>query len=408
MFARHISDDKRDNIRKNTIIDSELQVKMMYEFFGKVQIPLSELCQLETLIPLINPGDKIFKYATAFNTCGKIISDSIQNIKLYYELKSDYYEDDGSMIKIREYTSEIWKEFINNYTINSLHKTTSPIECEVEIDKSVPQEFVIINDILFKTLINNLIHNSFIYTNSGFLRLYIYSTGSVINIEIEDSGPGMQCDHLDDVFDPFSKFNNDGVGPGIGLSVSKEICKYMDGDIEIIKSDKNGTKIKAFFEYKSNALKCTFPSTNFNMNNLKTKKGYLNDIKQLTRSFSKDKKKILIVEDSKITRLLICSFLRNDQYTVEQALSGKEAVEMCKNQRYDIILMDVNMPIMNGFTAINIIKEECELNFSTPVVMMSGTNIDDIGFLHHTNSPIHFLTKPVRQHILIRVLSKLT
>ena len=72
MFARHISDDKRDNIRKNTIIDSELQVKMMYEFFGKVQIPLSELCQLETLIPLINPGDKIFKYATAFNTCGKI------------------------------------------------------------------------------------------------------------------------------------------------------------------------------------------------------------------------------------------------------------------------------------------------------------------------------------------------
>ena len=100
MFARHISDDKRDNIRKNTIIDSELQVKMMYEFFGKVQIPLSELCQLETLIPLINPGDKIFKYATAFNTCGKIISDSIQNIKLYYELKSDYYEDDGSMIKI--------------------------------------------------------------------------------------------------------------------------------------------------------------------------------------------------------------------------------------------------------------------------------------------------------------------
>ena len=69
MFARHISDDKRDNIKKNSIIDSELQVKMMYEFFGKVQIPVSELCQLETLIPRINPGDKIFKYATAFNTC---------------------------------------------------------------------------------------------------------------------------------------------------------------------------------------------------------------------------------------------------------------------------------------------------------------------------------------------------
>ena len=408
MFARHISDDKRDNIRKNTIIDSELQVKMMYEFFGKVQIPLSELCQLETLIPLINPGDKIFKYATAFNTFGKIIADSIQNIKLYYELKSDYYEDDGSMIKIRDYTSEIWKEFINNYTINSLHKQTCSIECEVEIDKSVPQEFVIVNDVLFKTLINNLIHNSFIYTNSGFLRLYIYSTDSVINIEIEDSGTGMQCDNLNDVFDPFSKFNGDGVGPGIGLSVSKEICKYMDGDIEIIKSDKNGTKIKAFFEYKSNAFKCTFPSSNFHIHNLKIKKGYLKNIKQLSRSYSEDKKKILIVEDSKITRLLISSFLRNDKYTVEHALSGKDAVKMCKRERYDIILMDVNMPVMNGFTAINIIKEDCEFNFSTPVVMMSGTNIDDIGFLHHTNSPIHFLTKPVRQHILIRVLSKLT
>ena len=165
----------------------------------------------------MNPGDKIFKYATAFNTFGKIIADSIQNIKLYYELKSDYYEDDGSMIKIRDYTIEIWKEFINNYTINSLHKQSCSIECELEIDKSVPQEFVIVNNVLFKTLINNLIHNSFTYTNSGFLRLYIYSTDSFINIEIEDNGPGMQCDNFNEVFDPFSKFNDDSVGPGLSL-----------------------------------------------------------------------------------------------------------------------------------------------------------------------------------------------
>ena len=431
MFSRNVSNDTR----QNTIINSELQVKMMYAFFNKIQIPVSNLCQLETLIPKMNPGDKIYKYAEALNTCGTMMSSIITNLKLFYQLKMGIYDKEKDVIVLRTEIMKIWKKFIVDYNINDICNSSSEIQCDILISKDVPQELVYIDMKLLEYIINTLIENAYIYTHDGYLKLSISSIKTdecedkeyVMNIIIEDSGEGIPHNIREDVFEPFSKNSVNSVGPGLGLPVSRAACKQMNGGVEIIDSEVGkGTKIRAFFKFSTATSIPIFPVRDMESSHIKVKKN--NDytfqeklLKNHEKQDSEDgsnrddrdpttdnRKKILVVEDSKIIHMLITSFLRGDKFVVQPAYSGKNAIELCKETKYDVILMDINMPVMNGFTAINRIKEKCYINFNTPIVCMSGTNIDDIGFLHHTSSPIHFLTKPITKAILIRVLSKYT
>jgi len=184
----------------------------------------------------------------------------------------------------------------------------------------------------------------------------------------------------------------------------------MGGSIEIVESSETGTVIKAFFKYKVNSLTHSFPSHDVYISKNKVKKdssvfkSYIKDKRRIIES----KHNILVVEDSKITSMLISSFLRGDKFSVVPTFSGKDAIELCKDTEFDVILMDANMPGISGFQTINRIKQECSLNVNTPVIVMSGTNIDDIGSIHSTTSTIHFLTKPIRKNTLVRVLSKYT
>jgi len=421
MFSNNVSSD----VRKNTITNAELQVKMMYAFFNKIQIPVSELCELDTLIPKMNPGDKIFKYAQAFNTCGTILSNMITGLKLYYDLKMEIYESTYDNVIIPTEIQNIWEKFVNSYNINDICNESSEIKCELYLCEGTPHDIAHIDLKLFRFIINELIHNAYIYTHEGNIKMTVKSSKTekdkeyIMDITIEDTGEGIPELHIHDVFEPFMKCSQNSLGPGLGLPTARAACKLMNGDLVILKS-RNGTKFRATFKYKTYTSTPKLSIIDTKIVNAKYKKDSdYNFQKKLLEQHEREqrtssavsednRKQVLIVEDSRITQMLIGSFLRGDKFRVISSRSGKESIELCKDTKYDVILMDINMPEMNGFTAINRIKEFCHLNFRTPIVVMSGTNIDDVGFLHHTDSVIHFLTNPITKDILIRVLSKYT
>jgi len=397
---------------------------MMYAFFNKLHIPVAKLSGLETLMPTMNPGEKIYKYAEAFNTCGKIMSNMITNLKLFYELKNDIYDINYEGVILTTEIQNIWNDFIKNFNINYLCNDSCEIDCELLIYKENPKDIVHLDVNLFRIIISSLIENAYIYTHEGGISLSITSYKSeedktyTMELTVEDTGEGISGTYIDDVFEPFMKCSKNSIGPGLGLPIVKAACQKMNGDVVILKSE-GGAKFQATFDYKILTSNPKLSSIDTRITNVKNKKDNDNNfqLKLLRKSQEqrslrlesvKSIKRILLVEDSKITRMLLNSFLRVDKFDVIYASSGKEAIEKCKESQYDVIMMDINMPEMNGFTAINRIKEQCHLNFLTPVVVMSGTNIDDVGFLHHTDSVIHFLTKPITRDILIRVLSKYT
>ena len=423
MFARGIVKD--ESVKENTKIDSEYQIKIMSAFLKEIQLPVAELCGLETIMETIPPGDKVYKYAQAINKCGILMANIITNIKLYYELKSDMYESPLSCFSFRNEIGKIWQDFMNKSDELITSKTIEfkgDISCSMTLDKDVPSGMIGLDLKLFHILMNNILQNSYIYTSEGNIDLNIFAKKKhkylyTMSIRIKDTGEGIENSEIEHVFDPFVKSSksSSGCGPGLGLSVSREICRFLDGDLIIEESvPSRGTTILCTFDFTIQGISPHETYSEMRLEGIKSKKTKKrpsieeeNEGRSILSDASKPKK-ILLVEDSKVIHKLITSFLRDDKFDVVCKYNGKEAVETCKEVKYDIILMDITMPVMDGFTAINLIKKVCDINFTTPIVVMTGTNLGNMGSLFHSESIVHFLTKPIKKDMLIRVISKYT
>ena len=421
MFARHIVKD--ESVRENTLIDSEYQIKMMSAFMKKIQVPVAELCGLENIMELISPGDKIYKYADAINRCGVLMANIITNTKLYYELKNDMYDPPPSCCIFRNEIGKIWQNFIQHsdqIITSDKIEATGDLTCSLIVEKNVPSGLVSIDVKLLHLLMNNLLQNSYIYTNNGEISVHISAERKekhvyTMNIRIKDTGEGIEEKEIENVFGPFYKSSQItyGCGPGMGLPVSREICRFFDGDLIIENTVVHGGTT-VFLHFDFNIQDNNFEAVSeMRLEGIKSKNTKINN-DVLSRSVHSHLhsnvyiKKILLVEDSKIIHKLITSFLRKDRFDVVCKYNGKEAVETCKEVKYDIILMDITMPVMDGFTAINLIKKVCDINFTTPIVVMTGTNLGSMGSLFHSESIVHFITKPIQKDMLIRVISKYT
>jgi len=114
-----------------------------------------------------------------------------------------------------------------------------------------------------------------------------------------------------------------------------------------------------------------------------------------------DKKKVLIVDDEEHIRLLVCSILGKD-YTVLEASDGQEAINIARNQKPDLILMDILMPKVDGYTACNAIKKDKETK-AIPVVMLTGVGHALNKVLAEQMGADGYITKPFNPQDLLHM-----
>ena len=419
MFSRRIARGDTD-MRENSIAESEYHVKMMTAFSQQIQLPVAKLCGLETIMDDIDPGDKIYKYAECINTCALRLTNMVTNVKKYYELKMNVYVGKKTTFLFHDEIGRTWQKFMTSFNdIRNNNSYTDEITCNLIIRDTLPTGRVNGDLSNVKCIFNNLIQNAYIYTESGVIDIDISSTIShdgICNVvmSITDTGSGISEEDQKFVFDPFFKSECKGPrghGPGMGLSVTKELCKYMGGDLRLVSTGPTGSNFEATFSLDILDPTCIVYSE-MRLGGVKERQVPLsienqevfNDIGNTITS----KKKILIVEDSEIVLKLMMSFLRGDNFDVVCKYNGQEAVDTCKVEKYDIIFMDLSMPVMDGFTAIDTIKSSCPVNFSTPIVVLTGTLSGNTGSLFKSKGIVHFLSKPIKKSVLIRMISKYT
>lgn len=423
MFSRRIARGDTD-VRENSIAESEYHVKMMTAFTQQIQLPVAKLCGLETIMDSIDPGDKIYKYAECINTCAFRLSSMATNVKKYYELKMNVYVGMKTTFLFHDEIGRIWQKFMTSFNdIRTKNTYKDEITCNLIIKDTLPTGRVNGDLSNIKCIFNNLIQNAYIYTESGNIEIEISSTvsddDSVCNVvmEIIDTGSGIHEEDQKFLFDPFFKSQHGGpkgLGPGLGLSVSREVCKSMGGDLILSSTGATGSTFKATFQLSISDNKCMRYSemrlggVKERVPPLSVENQELDKEKDDISNTITSKKKILIVEDSEIVLKLMMSFLRGDNFDVVCKYNGQEAVDACNIEKYDIIFMDLSMPVMDGFTAIDIIKTSCSLNFSTPIVVLTGTLSGNTGSLFKSKGIVHFLSKPIKKAVLIRMIAKYT
>lgn len=225
------------------------------------------------------------------------------------------------------------------------------IEILYYIDPFINKE-LIGDNFRLKQVLNNLISNAVKFTDHGHVYFKVKQIGKNIDetklqFIVEDTGKGIKEDFKINIFDKFaqeeSNYTKNYGGTGLGLAISKELAQMMGGDIVF------QSKVGKGSEFYFTAVLKNITDEDYNVNNNKkfhSKKDNIED------------KKILVVEDNDINLKIAVAFLKQLNYKYVVAHNGQEAIDHLEENKVDIILMDVQMPILNGCDATKLIREK--------------------------------------------------
>lgn len=221
------------------------------------------------------------------------------------------------------------------------------IDLKIETDPNLPP-LLMADSLKLGQVLVNLVSNAIKFTEKGFVTVRVdlkekNSSQAKVLFSVCDTGIGIPQDKLEDIFNAFDQ-GSGGInlkygGTGLGLSISKSLIKMMDGDLNVESRFGQGS-IFAF------ALPLEIP-TDSTFNYREEKK---------MKSSSKNLR-VLLVDDSKLNRLVVKKYLECWEMNCSIAENGKEALEKVQKQDFDIVLMDLHMPVLNGFEAVRKIRQ---------------------------------------------------
>ena len=243
----------------------------------------------------------------------------------------------------------------------------------------------------------NLVGNSLKFTQKGEISIICklindYPNSQDISISISDTGIGMDKEFLNSIFRKFSqedlqvtrKFG----GTGLGMAITKELVQLMKGRIEI-ESEKNiGTTIHIYLHFKKGDI-------------ANLKKSH-----QETATTSLENISILLVEDNDMNRMVAQNSLQYYNCKVTEAENGVEALEILKRENFDIILMDIQMPEMDGIEATKVIRREFKLK--TPIIALTANAFKSEIEKCKKAGMDDYVTKPFDETNLIETIAKHT
>jgi len=211
----------------------------------------------------------------------------------------------------------------------------------------------------------NLISNAVKFTDKGkvdvLCKLFpVSGNRQTLGITVKDTGIGMNKEFLENLFQKFTQEDKTTArkygGTGLGLPICKELIELMHGSIEVKSVKGAGTEISIAIPFI-----------------IGTPADLPEDKKTEQDDFALKGMRILLVEDNEMNRLVATTVLNNYGAVLYEAVNGEEAITALRNSHYDIVLMDVQMPVMNGLDATRLIRKE--INKKIPIMALTANVI---------------------------------
>ena len=288
--------------------------------------------------------------------------------------------------------NEILTEVI---TLNQNNANKKQLELKLDT-RNLPPLVLLGDAFRLKQVLINLINNAIKFTDNGQVTLQVSASEKDLSnvwvtFRIIDTGIGISKENHELIFDDFVQVETDITkkqgGAGLGLSIVKKLIDIQEGKISINSELNQGTTISVEIPYKKG--------------NPKRIKTIVRNEITIPESF--ENLSILNTDDDDFNRHLLKSVLEKWGIRVTEATNGQEAVNLCSQQSFDLIFMDIRMPVLNGFDAS---KQILKSNPQAKIVALTATNKpEDIEKCKQAGMP-NFLSKPFSEQELFNVLQK--
>jgi signal transduction histidine kinase len=294
------------------------------------------------------------------------------------------------------------------------------IDINYRIQPDIPAH-ILGDDSRFRQILINLVGNAIKFTNKGHIFIAVIVNKKWENedielmVSIEDTGIGIEKDHLSKLFQPFNQadafISHKYGGTGLGLAISKSLVNLMGGTIWVESRGRVGGQPPLSWTANVNndhlqgsTFYFTFVTKSVLVCDLIPEDNSWQVSREETDIATPFSMKILLAEDNKVNQKVALYSLKKIGYIADIANNGLEVLEMLKRQFYDVILMDMKMPEMDGITATQIIRQSSQ---AQPWIIAITANISEEDRQACFKAGMNdFMTKPIQVEALAAVIEK--
>lgn len=379
-YLTDISDQKRfeENL-KNAREQAERASQIKSEFLSMISHELrTPLNAISGSVYTLLQDEHTSQQASALNT----INFAVDNLIIMINDLLDYQKIEAGKLTL-EYNPMNLKEVVNQVVKGlEFHAKDSRNKLILNIQEELNQE-VKGDKVRLAQILNNLITNALKFTNNGEVEIDVRLNEVLdekikVYFSVRDSGIGIAKEHQSRIFNQFDQihhsFSKKYGGTGLGLSITKRLLEQMNSQIGL--ESELGMGSIFFFEIVFEKTKKLFVPV---------------PQKENVGLLPFNKIKLLMAEDNDVNALVLGKIIKKWGIDYDRVNNGKEAVDAVKNQKYDCVLMDIQMPVMDGFEATKLIKSISNV----PVLALSAAakqdlieKIDQSGFTGYVSKPI--------------------
>lgn len=307
------------------------------------------------------------------------VKDYLQKIKVSSDMLLSLINQVLDLARIESNKIQVNYTVVNLLTFEEIIRSmfenaASANDIKLIVETDIQDEYFYLDQTMMTQICVNLMGNALKFTSAGGTITHSVKQlskpdilGNVkIQVKIKDTGIGMSEEYLKKAFEAFTRertSTESGIqGSGLGLSIVKRTCELLGADLKVESEVGKGTEFTIIYSLKI----ASKPENSKN----RTKKS----IKQKNL----EGKKVLLVEDNKLNQQIANEILKSIGLEVDIANNGAIAVENASTKDYDLILMDIQMPIMNGYVSTNHIRRLSEVKKATvPIIAMTANAFED-------------------------------
>lgn len=321
---------------------------------------------------------------------GNIKESADYILKLVNDLM-DFSKLENNRISIEEVNFN-FRNIIENTCLTLEHAAENKnIELNWQIDAELDNNFLS-DPYRIKQVLTNLVSNAIKFTHKGSVKVKAHIIGDTINITVKDTGIGIGKENQENVFKEFTQAHS-GIekkfgGTGLGLTISKRMIELLGGTIQLESEEGQGSKFIILLPCKHGEKTITEIEPE--------------DI--ISYPFLRNKK-ILAVDDDNTQLTLLKEILSSYGTTVKTAINSSDVPSLLEKENFDLVLTDIQMPIMDGFELLKKIKEKTQLA-SLPIIALSGRkDLNETDFIEKGFTAYH--PKPINKDKLLVLLSNI-
>ncbi len=377
-LAQRILENQSKQLKSNIDIlkqskkEAEDANKAKTEFLAnmshEIRTPLNGVIGFSDLLMQSNLTETQMEYMNTVNTSAKTLLDVVNDILDFSKIEAGKLELDIDNFKIKLLSNQVI-EAIKYQTIQK------KLELNITLSDNLPQ-MVKGDKMRLRQILINLLGNAIKFTNKGFIELKIETIAvhkngtNTIRFSVIDTGIGIDKRNQEKIFEAFTQEDSTTTrrfgGTGLGLTISNKLLGLMKSKLNVVSELGKGSTFYFDVNFEVN------DESVLGIDNSATDHGLL--LQNMGNSELKQDTKILIVDDNSVniflSKILVKKILPNA--IIFEAVNGLDAVNKYSEQRPDIILMDVQMPVMNGYEATEAIRKLENSGFRTPIIGLTA------------------------------------